>query len=123
MNKFNWIIAASTAVILLSACGNDYSNVASYTVEKQECMQPFKCSFVIRLENKLSEQDLTLMSNKIRDDAPTVDNLFINYYLPCMEVGNGAWAAARFTPEFSLNIQDYMLENNPACKDKNDTNI
>lgn len=31
--------------------------------------------------------------------------------------------AARFTPEFSLNIQDYMLENNPACKDKNDTNI
>ena len=123
MNKFNWTIAASTAVILLSSCGNDYSNVASYTVEKQECMQPFKCSFVIRLENKLSEQELTLMSNKIRDDAPTVDNLFINYYLPCMEVGNGAWAAARFTPEFSLNIQDYMLENNPACKDKNGTNI
>lgn len=35
MNKFNWTIAASTAVILLSSCGNDYSNVASYTVEKQ----------------------------------------------------------------------------------------
>lgn len=27
MNQFDWIIADSTAVILLSACGNDYSNL------------------------------------------------------------------------------------------------
>lgn len=108
----------ASAVFAVSACGNDYSNVATYDIEAQQCNKPFKCSFDVRIKDQLSEQDLSLVSNKIKDESPVVDNLFISYYLPCMKIGNGSWATARFTPELSLSVQSYMLTENPSCQAK-----
>lgn len=81
-------------------------------------VKPFKCSFDVRIKDQLSEQDLSLVSNKIKDESPVVDNIFISYYLPCMKIGNGSWATARFTPELSLSVQSYMLTENPSCQAK-----
>lgn len=109
-------IIMATAVLAVCACGNDDSNVAAYNIETEQCNKPFKCSYDIRIQDQLSEQDLSQVANKIKDKAPVVDSIFINYYLPCMKIGNGAWASARFTPKLSVSVQDYMLTENPTCE-------
>lgn len=104
------------AVVAICACGSEDSSVAAYNVEAELCNKPFKCSYDIRIQDRLSEQELSKVANKIKDKTPEVDSVFINYYLPCMKIGNGAWASARFSPDLSVTVQDYMLAGNPTCE-------
>lgn len=100
---YSWIIMA-TAVLAICACRSENSDVAAYNIEAELCNKPFKCSYDIRIQDRLSEQDLSQVANQIKDKAPVVDSIFINYYLPWMKIGNDAWASARFSPELSVTV-------------------
>ena len=86
-----------------------------YKVEKKACDKPFKCSYDLRIESKLSENELTEIANKLFAESPRVNKIFIMFYLPCMKVGSGAWASAIFDPKLQISTMDFMLTANPTC--------
>ncbi len=69
----------------------------------------------MRIEKKLSEEELTKIANKLFAESPSVNKIFIMFYLPCMKVGSGAWASAIFDPTLQISIMDFMLSTNPTC--------
>ncbi len=91
-------------------------NLPPYVMETHNCQESYrKCAYDIRIKKKLSEEELKLIANSIKSAAPSSYNIFIGYYLPCMIIGHGSWATSHFTPELRVEIQDYMLIDNPAC--------
>lgn len=86
-----------------------------YTIINKECNAPYKCSYDIRIKKKMSAQELQKIAREVKSNTPSVSNLFIMYYLPCMKVNSGAWATGNFAPELKVNINEYMLSSNPAC--------
>lgn len=93
---------------------NTNTNI-SYNIEKNSCFEPYKCSYDVRIKSKLSEDELLTIAYEIFDNTPAVNNVFITFYLPCMKIGQGAWANAIFDPMVNVNIMDFSLTNNPAC--------
>lgn len=54
----------------------------------------------VRLEQRLSEEDLVALGRRIRDSTSVSEDpvTTIHYYLPAMTVGGGAWARAELLP-------------------------
>ncbi|MCK5127620.1 MAG: hypothetical protein KAR42_15290 [candidate division Zixibacteria bacterium] len=75
-----------------------------YSIIKKEMFGRIKCSFDIRLENKVSEAVLKKISLKLRKKK--YDRVFICYYLPGMVVDAGAWATGHFNPDLKIIIND-----------------
>ena len=114
------LVAMIVIVTATTGCNEEDKNpTAAYKIERENCTKPYKCSYDLRIEDKLSEQELTAIANKIKAKSSNVENVFIVYYLPCMQIGNGGWATSNFTPDLNVYIQEYMLEQNPTCKDYN----
>jgi hypothetical protein len=86
-----------------------------YTILNRECSGSYKCSYDIRITEKLSETKLTEIARKLKSASPNVQSVFITYYLPCMKIEKGAWATSHFTPNLKVNVNEYMLSSNPAC--------
>jgi hypothetical protein len=86
-----------------------------YKIEKYSCIDGLKCSYDLRIKNKLSDSQIELIANQLKGDSPSVKKIFITYYLPCMKIGSGAWATSNFDSELSINKMDFMLNSNPAC--------
>lgn len=63
-----------------------------------------KCNVDIELNHKISEQDLTILANKLRETRTKYNKLWIFYTLPNMKVGSGAWATTHFTPDIEVKI-------------------
>ncbi|MCI5123321.1 MAG: hypothetical protein D3925_02290 [Candidatus Electrothrix sp. AR5] len=81
-----------------------------------------KGSIEIRLEQIVSEETLKKIALKLRDDESIkYDKLFIEYYLPEMELGAGAWATSHFTPDLDIIIFGLSIEGEKdlASKPKN----
>ncbi|MHA1540036.1 MAG: hypothetical protein ACTSXQ_06145 [Alphaproteobacteria bacterium] len=113
-------------LLILASCGGeeeaasvaqkeDSIVIPPYKIEKSSCMQPYKCSYDLRLQDKYSEEELSAIAVDLKKKSPKVDRIFIVHYLPCMEVDNGGWATTHFSPDLSVNVQDYMLTSNPTC--------
>lgn len=90
-------------------------NTPQYKIEKSSCFEPFKCSYDVRIQTKLSEDELLTIAYEIFDDVPAVNKVFIMFYLPCMKIGHGAWASAIFDPTAKINIMDFMTQSNKVC--------
>ena len=97
-------------------CTNSGALVPDYKIEKKSCFAPHKCSYDLRINNKLTESELSAIANKLYAESPSVDRIFITYYLPCMKPGSGAWANATFDPNLKVTIMDWMLISNPTCR-------
>ena len=113
MKKILLIICIVVAIVFKAKA----DETSSYTIEKKTCAEPYKCSYDVRIESKLSEDELLTISLEIIDNLPAVNNVFIMFYLPCMNIGLGAWASAIASPlpKIKINIMDYMLTTNSAC--------
>lgn len=90
-------------------------NIPKYIIEKNNCVEPYKCSYDIRIDSKLSEDELLTIAYEIFDNVPAVNKVFMMFYLPCMKIDSGAWASIIFNPTPKIDIMDYMLLANPAC--------
>ncbi|HDZ07079.1 hypothetical protein LCGC14_0166840 [marine sediment metagenome] len=63
-----------------------------------------KTSIEIQLKEELSEADLKKIALEIKDRRSEYHKLYIFYFLPDQEPGNGAWATSHFKPELKVEI-------------------
>ena len=63
-----------------------------------------KCNIEVELKEKISEEELTALANKIRETRKSYDKLWIFYNLSGMTSGLGAWATTHFTPDLKVEI-------------------
>ena len=89
-----------------------------YTLINEEKTDFIKTSIDIRLNSEVNEETITKIANELRNDGRSkYQRIFINYYLPEMEVGKGAWALSHFNPDLEVKIlglskseKDQLLE-------------
>ena len=80
-------------------------NEILYTIINEEKMGNIKTSIDVRLESEVNKETITKIANELRKDGRrNYQRVFINYYLPGMEVGSGAWALSHYNPELEVEI-------------------
>ena len=81
------------------------SDIKAYRIIGQDRMGNEKCSFDLRLEERISEADIRAIANEIKTrEAEECRRTFIVYYLPGMEVGARAWATGHFNPDLEVEV-------------------
>ena len=61
--------------------------------------------FDIRLNKEVSEETLSIIANMLKkSDRREYERILINYYLPDMVPGKGAWATTHYNPELEVKI-------------------
>jgi len=115
--KISGISALVFFIFIVYLAINDFSEekTPDFSIENKDCIGTIKCSFDVRISQKISEKEIAAIANKIKKSSSATDANFILYYLPCMKVNDGAWATSHFNPDLKIEIQDYMLETNPSC--------
>ena len=116
-NKASIIIMVSFLICLIScgtketqdAVGSEKSKTPhaeiQYTIINEEKLESIKTMIDIRLESEVNEDTLIKIANELkRNGRSHFQRIFINYYLPKMEVGKGAWALSHFNPDLEVDI-------------------
>ncbi|WP_346882860.1 hypothetical protein [uncultured Algibacter sp.] len=99
MNK----IIPLLAIIIFFGCANQ-SNY-EYTIINEDIDNAFsKINIDIRLAEEVSTIDLRYIALELRKSRSSYDKIWIFYFLPGQEPGNGAWAISHFKPELELEI-------------------
>ncbi len=105
------ILLANAATTLAGGASNEHPIVieeipsVAFSIISESDLHNFKRSIDVRLREKISVDELTLIANKLkRSELKTYERTFICYFLPDMEVGLGAWAATHFNPELKVEI-------------------
>ncbi len=84
-----------------------------------------KTSLDIQVSQRLTKLELAFAAREIRrtlcETKPKntgcreiFPRIFIDWYLPGMRIGSGAWATTHFEPELTVKIMNWMLEFNPT---------
>jgi len=95
------------------------SNEIQYTIINEEKYLNIKISLDIRLESEVNKETITKIANELRKDGRrNYQRLFINYYLPGMEVGKGAWALSHFNPNLEVQILGLTKEEKKQLLEK-----
>jgi len=95
------------------------SNEIQYTIINEEKMGNIKTSLDVRLESEVNKEIITKIANELRKDGRrNYQRVFINYYLPGMEVGNGAWALSHFNPNLEVQIMGLTKEEKTQLLEK-----
>jgi hypothetical protein len=63
-----------------------------------------KRSVVVRLSREISHDDLVDIGTRIRERDKNYERVFIEYYLPEMREGAGAWAVTHWNPKLDARI-------------------
>ena len=96
--------------LLLCFCVFSYGQTLA--IVEDTSMANLRRSVVVELEQPISESKLREAAYMIRDsDARNYERTFIEYYLPGMVVGAGAWATTHFNP--ALEVQIYGAPETP----------
>ena len=76
-----------------------------YSVINHTSHLPFKESFDIRLNGRVTKEVLELIAQEIKKSVrANPKRIYIVYYLQDMTVGAGGWASSHFNPELKLTI-------------------
>ena len=85
--------------------------ISSYKIISDESMGEQKRSVVIRLDEKLTEKKIGAIAVQVKSsDSQKYNRTFIEYYLPEMKVGDGAWATSHYNPDLKVKILGLSLE-------------
>ena len=76
----------------------------NYKIEKKDFVKKEKASFDIRLDKKVSNEEIKWIANEIKKNNPWFNRYFIMYYLPNMKLWNWAWATSNFNPDLKIEI-------------------
>jgi len=100
------IILMIFILICFVDCGTKETQAEiQYTIINEEKLLSIKTMIDIRLESEVNEDTLIKIANELkRDGRSHFQRIFINYYLPEMEVGKGAWALSHFNPDLEVDI-------------------
>lgn len=58
----------------------------------------------VRLTETIQREDIRGIAGELRQEYTSNDPLFINYYLPQMQIGWGAWATSHFSPDLEIQV-------------------
>ena len=95
------------------------SNEIQYTIINEEKMENIKTSLDVRLESEVNKETITKIANELRKDGRrNYQRVFINYYLPGMEVGKGGWALSHFNPNLEFKIMGLTKEEKTQLLEK-----
>ena len=75
-----------------------------FVIIDSQILPPSKRSLTVRLERKVSADTLRLLAQHLHTDSPRYDRTFIEYLLPGMRLGAGAWATAHYDPDLDVRI-------------------
>lgn len=89
----------------------------NYTVIEKTNLGTVNGSIVIRLEKKVTKDLLHKLALNLKKAQPRkYVRLFIEYYLPGMTPGSGAWATSHFNPNLEIRILGTTIEEEKALK-------
>tara|TARA_B110000503_G_scaffold71078_1_gene110432 strand:- start:690 stop:1361 length:672 start_codon:yes stop_codon:yes gene_type:complete len=92
-----------------------------YAIINEDTDRTFnKTSVEIRLKEEISEANLKNIALEIKDSRSDYDKVWIFYFLPGQEPGNGAWATTHFKPELNVEILGATKE---ASSEMNTTKV
>jgi len=114
-SKVSIIIMVSFLICFISYGTNEIQ----YTIINEEKFLNIKISLDIRLESEVNKEDIIKIANELRKDGRRdYQRVFINYYLPGMEVGSGAWALSHFNPNLEVQIMGLTKEEKTQLLEK-----
>lgn len=67
-----------------------------------------KYSEDIVLDERITEQQIEIRFNRIKREHQGFEQYYVHFYLPDMEIGNGAWATANYDGELKVSIQEHF---------------
>lgn len=82
----------------------DNNQINNYEIIKKEVVTSEKFSIDLRIDKKLSEEEIRKIAEEIKQKNPKFKRYFICYYLPDMEIDKGAWATSHIDPEISIQF-------------------
>ncbi|MBL9160622.1 MAG: YqaE/Pmp3 family membrane protein [Verrucomicrobiales bacterium] len=86
-----------------------------YSIIEDTSMATIKRSVDVRLEQKISEDELRLVAEKIKGmDSKKYERVFITYYLPHQTPGSGAWATTHYDPNIDVRVLGFGADEVPA---------
>jgi hypothetical protein len=101
---------------VVSASAETFQGVNYIVIEKTN-LGTVKGSIVTRLERKVTKELLHELALDLREAQPRRYNrFFIEYYLPGMTPGSGAWATSHFNPNLEVRILGTTIEEENALK-------
>ncbi len=102
------------AIFIFTISGCKESKI--YEIIDENSMQNIKTSITVRLKKKIDEAQLKKIASEIRNnDRQRYERIFIEYYLPEMEINKGAWATSHFNPDLEIK----MLGSTKGFEEKN----
>ncbi len=91
-----------------------------YEIIKKECVLPFKRALDIRIQNRITDQQLRELALKIKEtlslEEKKAAKIFIAYWLPGMILNAGSWARTDFTPSLEVQIFGITKEQEKVFK-------
>lgn len=94
-----------------------------YQIINDETFQDYKRSVDVRLEDKISEEQLKALALRLKaKNSNNFERTFITYLLPDMVLNSDAWATTHFNPELEVKIlglsvdEDRMLRQKPKVE-------
>lgn len=86
-----------------------------YSIIEDTSMATIKRSVDVRLEEKISQDELRLVAEKIKGmDSKKYERVFITYYLPHQTPGSGAWATTHYDPNIDVRVLGFGADEVPA---------
>jgi hypothetical protein len=87
----------------------------NYKVIEKNDLGTVKGTIIIGLEKKVAKDFLHKMALNLKESqSKKYDRLFIEYYLPGMKPGSGAWATSHFNPNLEVRILGTTIEEEKA---------
>lgn len=86
-----------------------------YSIIEDTSMATIKRTVDVRLEQKISEDELRLVAEEIKGmDSKKYERVFITYYLPHQTPGSGAWATTHYDPNIDVRVLGFGVDGVPA---------
>ena len=101
-----------------------HTGTISYEIIKTYHQYAKKGTIDIKLENKISEQQLKSIAHQLKQKIfRNAERVFMSYFLPDMENENGAWATTHFeSNQFDIRINGFTIEQEEKLVDGFETN-
>lgn len=91
-----------------------------YSIIEDTSMATIKRTVDVRLEQKISEDELRLVAEEIKGmDSKKYERVFITYYLPHQTPGSGAWATTHYDPSIDVRVLGFGVDEVPAPEQSN----
>lgn len=113
------VIGQLMLILLLSCVNSDRKETKRLSRDSRETLQKTmgyniiteeidkifnKVNIDVRLSEETSLELLRTIALELKESRSSYDKIWIFYFLPGQELGNGAWAISHFKPELELEI-------------------